>query len=168
VQILGYINTDGGNTNNVTVRKEIETYVGCMKVSESPVLSGVYFDKTPWKDEGNARAYLGNVTATVLQSEGLGAVPVVVHNPGRIPDKELALDEANITVNFEGSCAEMPNQYELHDMLKASEGARQYYAMLVHSVPQSIRRTGLRKIVENTRRDVECLYVTGLTDDVYE
>jgi hypothetical protein len=45
-------------------------------------------------------------------------------------------------------------------MLASSNGARQGYAMLIHSVPGAIKRT---KIVENTRRDVEWLYVTDLT-----
>jgi hypothetical protein len=128
----------------------------------------LYFDKTPWKDEDDARAYLGNVSATVRNSDGFGGTPVVVHNPGRVPDKELSMGQADITVIFEGSFAEMPNRNDLHDMLEAFHGARQDYAMLVHSVPQNMRGTGLKKIVENTRRNVEWLYVPDLTDDVCE
>jgi hypothetical protein len=33
VQALGYINIDGGKSDNVTVRKEIETYAGWSNVS---------------------------------------------------------------------------------------------------------------------------------------
>jgi hypothetical protein len=39
--------------------------------------------------------------------------------------------------------------------------------MLINSVPKDIGRGGLRRIVESVRREVEWLYVTDLTDNVY-
>jgi hypothetical protein len=95
-------------------------------------------------------------------------MPLVVHNPGRIPEKEWITHEVDITNVFQGGYAAMSSRKELHSKLVPSRGTRGDYAMLVHSVPHSIGRMGLRKIVENVRREVEWLYVTDSTDDVYE
>jgi hypothetical protein len=168
VQTLGYINTDGRKTDNATARTEIATYAGWSNVSQNLGLSGIYFDQTPYQDENDVRAYPRNISTTVRQSDGFGRMPLVVHNPGRVPDKEYITHEADITIVFEGAYAARSSRKELHSRLVPSRGTRGDYAMLVHSVPQSIGRISLRKIVENVRRDVEWLYVTDLTDNVYE
>jgi hypothetical protein len=51
--------------------------------------------------------------------------------------------------------------------LAAVHGQRKNYAMLVNSVPGDLGRGGLRKIIEDVRREVEWLHFTDLTDNVY-
>jgi hypothetical protein len=124
VQTLGYIDNDGGKTENTTVRTEIATYAGWSNVSQNLGLSGIYFDKTPDRDESDVRAYLRNISAAVRQSNGFGDRPLVVHNPGRVPEKEWITHEADVTIVFEGAYAAMPSRKELHSMLVPSRGTR--------------------------------------------
>ncbi|KAA8622738.1 spherulin 4-like cell surface protein [Pyrenophora tritici-repentis] len=54
IRILGYIDTDGGKRDNATIRQEIAVYVGWHNISKSLTLSGIYFDRTPYKNQGHA------------------------------------------------------------------------------------------------------------------
>ncbi|KAH7398537.1 Spherulation-specific family 4-domain-containing protein [Pyrenochaeta sp. MPI-SDFR-AT-0127] len=167
VQTLGYISTEGGNRDNETVRYEIARYAGWSNVSDTLSLDGIYFDQTPFKDEENARVYLKNISATVRHSEGFRGAPMVVHNPGRVPDEGLMVYKPDLAIVFEGVYADMPRKENLHNMLEGSRSNRQDLGMLIHSVPSNISRGGLRKIIDDVRRDVEWLFVTDLTEDVY-
>ncbi|KAL7774474.1 hypothetical protein CFE70_005386 [Pyrenophora teres f. teres 0-1] len=167
IRTLGYIDTDGGKRDNATIRQEIAIYAGWHNVSTGLTLSGIYFDRTPHKDQGHAKAYLQNISATVRHSEGFGAQAFVAQNPGRVPDEGLMVYKPNVTVVFEGAYADMPGQMALHEMLRALKDGRENMAMLLHSVPNVLGRTGLRKIVDDVRRDVEWLYVTDLTENAY-
>ncbi|CAE7175763.1 Spherulin4 domain containing protein [Pyrenophora teres f. teres] len=155
IRTLGYIDTDGGKRDNATIRQEIAIYAGWHNVSTGLTLSGIYFDRTPHKDQGHAKAYLQNISATVRHSEGFGAQAFVAQNPGRVPDEGLMVYKPNVTVVFEGAYADMPGQMALHEMLRALKDGRENMAMLLHSVPNVLGRTGLRKIVDDVRRDVE-------------
>lgn len=167
VRTLGYIDTDGGQRDNASIRQEIALYAGWSNFSKSLALSGIYFDRTPYQDQGYACAYLQNISATVRHSDGFGAQVFVVQNPGRVPDKGLMAYKPNLTVVFEGAYADMPNQGAVHEMLTPLRGAREDVAVLVHSVPDVLGRIGLRKIIDGVRREVEWLCLTDLTEDAY-
>lgn len=167
VQTLGYISTERGNRDNVTIRYEIARYAGWSNVSAALALNGIFFDQTPFKDEDNARVYLKNISATVRHSEGFGEHPLVVHNPGRVPDEGLTAYKPDLTIVFEGMYVDMPKRKNLHNLLENSRSNRQDLGMMIHSVPIDISRGGLRRIMEDVRRDVEWLYVTDLTENVY-
>jgi hypothetical protein len=91
----------------------------------------------------------------------------VVYNPGRVPEIDLMAYKPDVTVVFEGRYVDVPKREELAAKLQAAMGGRESYAMLINSVPKELGRGGLRKIVESVRREVEWLYVTDLTEDVY-
>jgi hypothetical protein len=171
VQVLGYIDTANGTMLNATVRTQIATYAGWSNVTEDFALDGIFFDRTPWKndDEGKVQAYLRNVSATVRTADGWadGRKGLVVHNSGHIPDADLMDEKPDILVMFEGAYSDMPERKALHAELAAAKGERESFAMLVNSVPGDLGRGGLRRIVESVRRDVEWLYLTNLTDNVY-
>ena len=171
VQTLGYIDTGHGNVTNATVRAQIATYAGWKNVTKGLALHGIYFDQTPWKDDedGVAKAYLRNVSATVRHTDGWArpGEGLVVHNPGRVPDAEMMAYRPDIVVVYEGTYEDMPSRERLHAQVAEAKGDRKDYAMLVHSVPKDLHRGGLRKILERIRRDVEWLYVTDLVVDEY-
>jgi len=168
VKTLGYIDTAGGSRENTTVMKEIATYAGWSNVSAEMTLSGIYFDHTPYADESNAAAYLANVSATVRHSNGFGSNAIVVHNPGRLPAVRLMASKPDLIVIFEGAYDYMPRKKELSTRPIGSLQKREDVAMLVHSVPRELGKTGLRKMIDDVRKDVEWLYITDLTDKVYE
>ncbi|KAF9694542.1 hypothetical protein EKO04_007553 [Ascochyta lentis] len=170
VQTLGYIRTAGGTRDNATVRAEIATYSGWSKFQDLK-LNGIFFDQTPYKDEGNASEYLRNISATVRHSEGFLEPRLVVHNPGCAPDVGLVRYRVDMVVIFEGSYSNLPSHGQLMNNLKDLEQRslhRQNFGVLIHSTPLHIGNVRLRKVIDKLRRNVEWLYITDLIEDTYE
>lgn len=171
VRTLGYIDVANATLPNATVRAQIATYAGWANVSDEFAIHGVFFDRAPWKSDkdGLVERYMRNVSATVWSTQGWAdeGDGIVVFNAGSIPDEKLMAIKPNITVVFEESYTKLPDKDELSLQLKNTNGTRESFAMLVNSAPSDLGRGGLRKIVERVRKDVEWLYVTDLTEDVY-
>jgi hypothetical protein len=171
VQTVGYINIALGAMTNATAQSEIAIYAGWSNVTEGLALDGIYFDQTPWHndEEDRVQSYLQGLSAAVRDNDGWSSnrTGLVVYNSGRLQDAALMETKPDITVIFEGAYSDMPEEQTMSTQLAAVHGGRENYAMLVHSVPGDLGRGGLRKIVERVRRDVEWLYVTDLTDNVY-
>ena len=167
VQTIGYVDTAYGSRDNETVRKEIVTYAGWN--NSGIAISGIFFDHTPAEDMNNARAYLKNVSVTVRHSEGFLEPSLVVHNPGKVPEKNMKSYHADVTVVFDGEFKDMPERKELKAKLRDLNGRREDFAEIVHSVPRTISRGGVRKIINSARRNVGWLFVTDrLGDNKYE
>lgn len=169
VQTLGYIRTDRGTRDNATVRAEIAAYSGWSKFQDLR-LNGIFFDQTPYRDEGNARAYLRNISATVRNSEGFLEPRLVVHNPGRVPDIGLVRYRTDMIVVFEGAFSDLPGRQQLSISVKELEQHslhRENFGLLIHSTPSNTGNVRLRKVVDNVRCSVEWLYITNLTENVY-
>lgn len=167
VQTIGYIDTAYGSRDGDKVRTEIATYAGWNN-TEIP-MSGIYFDHTPAKDVNDTRQYLRNVSATVRHSDGFRQPSIVVHNPGRVPDPSMTSYHADLTVVFEGEYSDMPMRNGTKTSLQGLSGRREDYAEIVHSVPRTISRGGIRKIINSARRDVGWLFVTDrMGDNMYE
>ncbi|KAF1927977.1 uncharacterized protein M421DRAFT_5640 [Didymella exigua CBS 183.55] len=170
VQTLGYIRTDRGTRDNATVRAEIATYSEWSKFQDLK-LNGIFFDQTPYKDEADASEYLRNISATVRHSEGFLEPKLVVHNPGCVPDVGLVLYRADMIVVFEGAYSDLPSREQLSNSVKKLEQHslhRQNFGLLIHSTPTTTGDVRLRKVVDNARRSVEWLYITDLTENVYD
>lgn len=156
-----------GARDEAEVKAEIATYAGWAKVTDGFAIHGVFLDKTPWNDdeEGFAKAWLRNVSVTVRQAGWAGADEgMVVHNPGGVPDEGMMAYKPDMIVVFDGSYDDLPGGVTLHEQLATAKGDRAEYAMLVHSVPTTLGRSGLRGIIGNVREDIEWLYLTDLTD----
>jgi hypothetical protein len=167
VRTLGYIDTAGGSRDNAAVRKEIETYAGWSNITDSMALHGIYFDHTPYKNEDDAAAYLRNISATVRHSQGYGEDPLVVHSPGHVPEPSLVAYKPDILVLYEGVYANMPTRDELKEQRQGLRMGRDDLALLVHSVPKSLGRVGLRKIIDQVRKEAEWLYLTDLSENIH-
>jgi hypothetical protein len=165
VRTLGWVDTEGGTRDNATVRADIARY-GNWSTVKGLALHGIYLDHTPYKDEGHARDYLKNISATVRESKGFLEQNVLVHNPGHVPDEVMMENKANITVVYEGGYKYVPTREHLKDSLKGL-GKRDEFAMLVNSTPEDLGRVRLRRLVERVKREVEWLYLTDLTDELY-
>ncbi|UPX18769.1 uncharacterized protein EKO05_0009060 [Ascochyta rabiei] len=170
VQTLGYIRTAGGTRDNATIRAEIATYSGWSNFQDLK-LNGIFFDQTPSKDEGSAREYLRNISATVRHSEGFLEPRLVVHNPGCAPDAGLVRYRVDVVVVFEGLYSDLPSREQLKNQSKDLEQHnmhRENFGMLIHSTPSNIGNIGLRKVIDSLRRDTQWLYITDLIEDVYD
>ncbi|KAL1593250.1 hypothetical protein SLS60_010858 [Paraconiothyrium brasiliense] len=164
---IGYIDTAYGSRDSDKVRKDIATYAGWN--NSNIAISGIFFDHTPAEDVDDSRAYLKNVSATVRHSEGFLEPTLVVHNPGKMPDANMTSYHADVTVVYEGEYKEMPARDEIKAKLCELHGRREDYAEIVHSVPGNITRGGMRKIINDVRRNVEWLFITDrMGDNKYE
>ena len=169
VQTLGYIRTDRGSRDNATVRTEIATYSGWSDFQDLR-LNGIFFDQTPYRDEGNTSEYLRNISATVRHSKGFLEPKLVVHNPGCVPDVGLVHYRADMIVMFEGAYSDLPNREQMSNSVRKLEEHslhRQNFGLMIHSTPSNVGNVRLRKVVDNVRRSVEWIYITDLTENVY-
>ncbi|KAJ4351538.1 uncharacterized protein N0V89_006881 [Didymosphaeria variabile] len=166
-QTIGYIDIAYGSRDREKVLGEIAIYAGWNNTNIA--ISGIFFDHTPVEDIDDARAYLKNVSATVRHSEGFLEPTLVVHNPGKMPDANMTNYHADITVVYEGEYKGMPARDELKTKLWELDGRREDYAEIVHSAPRTISRGGIRKIINDARRNVGWLFVTDrMGDNKYE
>lgn len=169
VQALGYIETAGGSRNPSLIRAEIDLYAGWFNRSTELGLHGIYFDHTPAKSDNYTQSYLANISNIVRQTEGFQDGVLVAHSPGCVPERELTTaSQPNMTVIYEGVYDNMPRGEKLHEMLYETSSNRQNHVMLVNSVPLDLGRPAVRRIIEEVRKDVEWLYLTDLTKDVYK
>lgn len=167
VRTIGYVDTAYGYRANATVRKEIETYAAWN--NSGIAISGIFFDHTPVQEANNARAYLKNVSATVRHLQGFQEPAVVVHNPGQVPSDSMMDYHADITVIFDGEFTDIPNEDVLKVRLCKLSGGRQDYAEMIHSIPRTLSRGGMRKVINSARKNVGWLFITDrFSDDKYE
>lgn len=89
----------------------------------------------------------------------------VILNPGTIPDKGLAVPNADITVAFEQSY----NHYKTNQesALKSLDEDRDSLAYIFHSVPD-MSEGGLKSFVDDISHRAAYLYLTTRTDQYYE
>jgi hypothetical protein len=163
VRTIGYINTARGTRGNAAVNQETETYAAW---SEHPGLGldGIFFDQTPTVDSLQSRAYLRNISATVKHSIKFREPRLVVLNPGTVPDANSTNPYVDITVVFEGSYMDMPTHDEMKIPLARK---RKNGAYLINSVPDNIGKGKLRRVINEAKKDVEWLFITSRSEDVY-
>lgn len=167
VQAIGYVDTNHASRDREAVLKEIALYAGWN--NSGIAISGIFFDRTPTEDVNDARAYLKNVSATVRHLEGFLKPEIVVHNMGKVPDENITGYHADVTVVFDGEYGELPDRKVLREKLRGLKGRREDYGEVVHSVPRTLSRGGVRKIVNRARRNVGWLFVTDrMGDNRYE
>ncbi|PSN61650.1 hypothetical protein BS50DRAFT_454234, partial [Corynespora cassiicola Philippines] len=164
-QTVGYIDTSRGARPDASVRADVAAYAAWNNVSGFG-LDGIYFDRTPVEEEKQEAAgqYLGNVSAAVRREAGFGEKRLVLHGAGGVLEGgRLMAGRADVTVVFEGVWGEMPRRGEVRKSVEKIGVTRRELGMVVRGVPRAIGRGGLRRIVNDVRREVEWLYVTDET-----
>ncbi|KAL4813983.1 Spherulation-specific family 4-domain-containing protein [Aspergillus spinulosporus] len=168
VRVLGYVATTYAKRNISLVRKDIETYAAWPTISANPKLAvrGIFFDETPQQYNASDLAYLEELTSVVRTTPGLGPDHFVFHNPGVVPDSRY-LSTADSTVVFEAT----------YDTFQERDGARLFEAIpdsnrsqlcaVVHSLPDSVEGSELRKFVKQVRRVADEIFVTHLSTNYY-
>ncbi|EAA63523.1 hypothetical protein AN2952.2 [Aspergillus nidulans FGSC A4] len=168
VRVLGYVATTYAKRNISSVRNDIETYAAWPTISANPKLAvrGIFFDETPQQYNASDLAYLEELTSVVKNTPGLGPDHFVFHNPGVVPDPRY-LSTADSTVVFEAT----------YDTFQDRDGARLFETIpnsnrsqlcaVVHSVPDSVEGSELRKFVKQARRVADEIFVTHLSTNYY-
>ncbi|KAL4775148.1 Spherulation-specific family 4 [Aspergillus nidulans var. acristatus] len=168
VRVLGYVATTYAKRNISSVRNDIETYAAWPTISANPKLAvrGIFFDETPQQYNASDLAYLEELTSVVKTTPGLGPDHFVFHNPGVVPDSRY-LSTADSTVVFEAT----------YDTFQERDGARLFETIpnsnrsqlcaVVHSLPDSVEGSELRKFVKQVRRVADEIFLTHLSTNYY-
>lgn len=61
----------------------------------------------------------------------------------------------------------LPNHEVLKQQLSAMPGRRENYGVLIHSLPRETGRTGLRRLINELKKDVQHIFVTDRREEVY-
>ncbi|KAE9364773.1 hypothetical protein N431DRAFT_421961 [Stipitochalara longipes BDJ] len=173
VKTVGYVSTNWGKREISEVLKDISTYSGWERNSKVKGLrvEGIFLDETPATFSLEGMKFLEKVKATMAFQPGLGADPLIIHNPGTIPDPRY-LASANLTVVFEGSYSTYKSS-KMHKSIssfqRSSKSKREALACIVHSVssPTSGKRQTANDIIKELRGLAGSVFVTGLSVDYY-
>ncbi|KAL6710346.1 hypothetical protein ACN47E_009292 [Coniothyrium glycines] len=166
VQLLGYIDTLGGAVPNTTVREQVNKFANfSTDAVHNATFCGVFFDHAPYNASNSTVPYLNLIGEMVRNESVFGEGPLIVHSPGQVPVYNASLmavaSTPNISIVFDGAYSDLPTREGSHALRKEMHGQREEMGMFVHSVPSTMSKVDLRKIVERLRRDVEWVYVSS-------
>ncbi|KAM0137666.1 hypothetical protein ACHAP3_003895 [Botrytis cinerea] len=170
VTVVGYVSTAYATRQYSSVLEDVTTYATWRLEDAGLGVRGIFFDETPSQWSASNASFLANINAAVKGNSGLGAEPLVIHNPGTIPHKKLISGPClpDINVVFEAThktYRENACEKALTD-LKMDPGR---LACLMHSVPDSLMSTHSDVVSETQklRSIVGTLYITSQATELY-
>ncbi|KAL2860797.1 spherulation-specific family 4 protein [Aspergillus lucknowensis] len=168
VRLLGYVPTTYAKRNVSLVRRDIETYAAWPTKSSNPDLAvrGIFFDETPQQYNADDLAYLKELTSIVKSSPGFGPDNFVFHNPGVVPDYRY-LSAADSTVVFEETYDTFQERHGAKLFEEIQDSNRSQLCAVIHSVPDSVEGSELRRFVKQVRRVADEVFITHLSTDYY-
>ncbi|KUJ17439.1 uncharacterized protein LY89DRAFT_644923 [Mollisia scopiformis] len=172
VLTVGYVSTNYTNRDLSLIFDDIDTYVSwSQNVSTKGLgMRGIFLDETPNQWTPAAGQFYDSIATVIRSSTGLGADPLIIHNPGSIPDPQfLTSSSANVTVVFEGSYTsyqQYSSSKSIGAVQKSAKVKREQLAAIVYDFPDGEDTKGF---LEDLRRRVGNLFITGdgVDGDVY-
>ncbi|PWY90402.1 hypothetical protein BO94DRAFT_565046 [Aspergillus sclerotioniger CBS 115572] len=158
VRKVGYVRTGYATRNITAVLDDIATYAGWSNESLNLAMDGIFFDEAPYDYAAAKVDYMKTINEAVKNSSGLVRDRMVIHNPGTIPDSRYDTNTTDVTVVFESS---YQDYFSLRHSLKAMSNDRTGYAYMLHSVPDNLSNSTLRKFVDQMSRKAEYLITTN-------
>ncbi|KAL2074258.1 hypothetical protein VTL71DRAFT_8036 [Oculimacula yallundae] len=171
VRTVGYVSTSWTNRNISLALADIQTYSKWASDSTVPNLGmkGIFLDETPTTWTAEAQEYLENVASAIRSDSGLSNDPLIIQNPGTIPDQRF-MPSCNLSVVFEGSY-DTYQIYGFHKTIasfqKSSNSDRAKMAAVVHNYPASLSNKKENSLVKDLRKVAGSVFLTGLTADYY-
>ncbi|KAL3424695.1 cell surface spherulin 4-like protein [Phlyctema vagabunda] len=170
VRTVGYVSTNYSARSVDLVLQDIRTYTTWSDTAElNLTMHGIFLDEAPSQYEAARLQYYEQIASSIWSISGLGSDPLIIHNPGVIPD-ERYLAFCNLTIAFEGTYS----TYKSNDQTKAisqfsasSKYGRKTFASIVHSVPTQLSTNKVKSFVKNLRSASGSVFVTGLSVDYY-
>ncbi|CAG8959326.1 hypothetical protein HYFRA_00013096 [Hymenoscyphus fraxineus] len=176
VRLVGYVRVNYCERNLAEVHEDINKYAGWSKTairSSSPTPSdsaqmsvavhGIFVDETPNSYTEERAMYLENVTSLVKKTPGILGDRVVIHNPGTVPDIELAESGPDITTVVEESWSSYQSEALQERLSSLLRYDRNQCSFMVHSVPVE----EVSPLVQGLRHRGAYLFVTDLREDYY-
>ncbi|RFU27107.1 hypothetical protein B7463_g9239, partial [Scytalidium lignicola] len=169
VRTVGYVSTHWAKRDLPLVLQDINRYSAWMENStvEGLGMHGIFLDETPARYDDASAQFLQTIESAIGSATGLGSHPLIIHNPGTIPDARY-LPSSNLTIVFEGTYA----TYQSHGMHKvisafraSSKTPREAFACIVHDMPMS--SDDEKSLVKDLKTVAGSIFVTGLDVDYY-
>lgn len=170
VQTVGYVSTDYTKRNLSLVLQDIGTYSAWSQNITAPGLgmNGIFLDETPSQYDEASAEYYETIESAVRSSDGLGINPLIIQNPGTLPDARF-LSSCDVSVVFEGTYS----TYQIYGSSKnistfqaESKCSREKLACIMHGVP-SLSSNDMTSLVNDLRTVAGSVFVTGLSVDYY-
>ncbi|RMD42867.1 hypothetical protein DV735_g2291, partial [Chaetothyriales sp. CBS 134920] len=171
VTTVGYVRIDYCKRPFETVKEDIEKYANWSTV-EGLGIQGIFFDETPNLYSPDVVKYLADMDEIVKAEQGILGDRLVIHNPGTIPDPDLASglrDQAapDLVAVVEDSFANYVStalQDRLESLCRPPHFSRHNICYIVHSVPLSLQAQLARRLCDRA----SFLFITDRCSHFYE
>lgn len=171
VQTVGYVSTDYTKRDLRAILRDIKVYSAWSENATVANLGmeGIFLDETPSQFDGASAQYLETTAAGIRSSTGFGSNPMIIHNPGTIPDARY-LDSCNLSVVFEGTYSTY-QIYGFKDSLASfhstAKTTRDALGVIIHNLPSTISTTDQERFLGDVRDVAGSIFVTGLSTNYY-
>jgi len=168
---VGYVSTDYSKRDINAVLNDIAVYSGW---SENATVNGlgvrgIFLDETPSQYDAASAEFFETIAASIRSAPGLGDHPLIIHNPGAIPDARF-MSSCNVSVVFEGTYS----TYQVYGFSKtissfrsSSKCNRDALACIIHALPTTLSSNDLNALVKDVRSLAGSAFLTGLSVDYY-
>ncbi|KAF4632537.1 hypothetical protein G7Y89_g5584 [Cudoniella acicularis] len=169
---VGYVSTNYSSRDISLVLQDIHTYSGWALNTTVKGLGmhGIFLDEGASDYNPTSVQYYETLAGAIRSEEGFGKNPVIIQNPGTVPDPRY-LSSSTMSVVYEGSF----DIYIQEAMAKNISAFRSQYnvkreklGVIVHSMPTKVTATKERQLVRDLRDLVGNVFLTGLNIDYYE
>ncbi|EKD12448.1 uncharacterized protein L3040_001061 [Drepanopeziza brunnea f. sp. 'multigermtubi'] len=171
VRTVGYVSTSWTNRNISLALADIKTYSNWATDASVPDLGvrGIFLDEGPTVWTAESQAYLEEVAGVIWGDENFGKGPLIIQNPGVIPDQRF-MPSCNLSIVFE----ETYESYQTRGIDQAitafqalSKSDRTNMAVVMHSLPATISAKEQATLVKGLRQVAGSIFLTGLSVDYY-
>ncbi|CAL3971982.1 unnamed protein product [Diplocarpon coronariae] len=171
VRMVGYVATNWTNRDISLALAEIKTYSAWATNAGNPNLrlGGIFLDEAPTRWTAESQAYLEKVADAIWGDAGLGMEPLVIQNPGAVPDSRF-MYSCNVSVVFEEAYETYQNNDShkiISDFEHSSGTERSAMAVLMHSLPATLSNKEQTSLVRNLKLVAGNVFLTGLSVDYY-
>jgi len=171
VRTVGYVSTSWTNREISLALQDIKTYSAWSQNATAKGLGmqGIFLDETPAQWTADSAEFLETIASAIRSETGFGSDPLIIHNPGTIPDARF-LASCNLSVVFEGTYSTY-QIYGFHKTISAFQASskceRSAIACIVHDLPASLSNHDENSLVRDLRSVAGSIFVTGLSVDYY-
>ncbi|RMZ78641.1 hypothetical protein DV738_g3717, partial [Chaetothyriales sp. CBS 135597] len=172
VTTVGYIRIDYCKRPFESVKEDIAKY-GHWSTVEGLGVHGIFFDETPNLHDPDVVKYLAGMNELVKCEQGILGDRIVIHNPGTIPDPDLASgledhqappDLVAVVEDSFANYVSAPLQDRLESLCQPPHFTRQNICYIVHSVPPSLQA----QLVKRLCHRASFLFITDRCSHFYE
>ncbi|QSZ30125.1 hypothetical protein DSL72_004645 [Monilinia vaccinii-corymbosi] len=170
VSVVGYVSTAYASRQYSRVLEDVMIFAAWRLEDDALGVRGIFFDETPNQWSTSNATFLGNINTAVKGCSGMGAEPLIIHNPGTIPHWRLMSGSClpDITVVFEASY-QTYHESGCETALTNLKVDRGRLACLMHSVPGSLMITcsDVASEIQKLKPFVGTFFITSQATDLY-